>query len=176
MSTWNLRRHKIACSMCEASFADEARYYSVLTTEGGELGRTDFCQSCWSNRASAPADLFWWRTRHTEKKQPGLSLNLEAIEALFIALEGRNDVRVQELRYLLCLLLMRKRRVKIVRMARAGAADTFVVRRPRRQEEFEVFVFDFNAERMAELRSELRALFADGAAPVELAAGLSDGQ
>ncbi len=174
MSTWNLRRNKIACSTCEASFGDGDRYFSVLTTESGDLARSDFCLGCWAARPGAPADLFWWRTRHAEKKQRGMSFNLEALEALFIALEGRNDLRVQELRYLLCLLLMRKRRLKIVRMTRVGSADAFVVRRPRRQEELTVFVYDFSPERMAELRGELRALFADGAAPIELAAGISD--
>jgi hypothetical protein len=99
-----------------------------------------------------------------------LALNLEALEALFLALAGRNDLRIKELRFLLCLLLMRKRRLKTVRMIRDQGSDAFVVRRPRRQEEFTVFVFDFTPERMAELREELRSIFAGGATPAEIVA------
>ena len=173
MSNWNLRRQRIACTVCDASFADRARYFSVLTTESGELRRSDYCTGCWAARTNATADVFWWRTRHTERKQRGLSFNVEALEALFVALEGRNDLPVQELRYLLCLLLMRKRRLKIVRMTRAAAADALIGRRPRREEEFVVFAHEFSPERMAELRVELRALFAGGAAPIELSADIS---
>ena|SRR5688572_9365271 len=172
MSAWNLRRHRIACSICACTFADRDRYFSVLSTAAGELARSDFCLACWGARGPAPADLFWWRTRHAERRNRGMSFNLEALEALFVALEGRNDLPVKEMRFLLCLLLMRKRRLKVVRMTRAEGSDAFVVRRPRRQEELTVFAFDFTPERMAELREELRALFAGGAAPIELAAGL----
>ena len=173
MSVWNLRRQRIACAHCDATFDDRARYFSLLTAAGGDLSRKDFCLGCWSKRSAESLDLFWWRTRHTEKPNRGLSLNLEALEALFLALEGRNDLAVRELRFLLCLLLMRKRRLKTVRMARLDGIDAFVVRRPRRQEEFTVFVFDFSPERMAELREELRAIFAGGAASLELAAEAS---
>lgn len=171
MSDWNLRRNHIACAGCESGFADSARYFSLLCTENGEIARKDFCLGCWSKRPAQAADLFWWRTRHIPSKQHGLALNLEALEALFIALEGRNDLKVKELRFLLCLLLMRKRRLKTVRMTREDGVDAFVVRRPRRQEEFSVFVFDFSAERMAELREELRSIFAGGATPAEIVAG-----
>lgn len=172
MSAWNLRRHRIACASCESNFENGARYFSVLTTEAGELSRRDFCLACWTSRASADADLFWWRTRHAEQRRRGVALNLEALESLFVALEGRNDLRVKELRFLLCLILMRKRRVKIIRMTHVEGGDAFVVRRPRREEEFVVFVYDFSPERMSELREELRALFASDDAPMEFAAGV----
>jgi hypothetical protein len=67
---------------------------------------------------------------------------------------------------------MRKRRVKIVRMTQENGGEAFIVRRPRRDEALVVFVYDFTAERMAELREELRALFASDDAPLEMAAGL----
>lgn len=170
MSNWNLRRQRIACAACGASFADGARYFSLLSTAAGEVARVDHCADCWARRDAAGSDLFWWRTRHTEQPRRGPALNLEALEALFVALEGRNDLRVKELRFLLCLLLMRKRRLKTVRMSRpegSGALGAFVVRRPRRQEEFEVAVFEFQRERLSELREELRAIFAGGEAPPE---------
>ncbi|HUR28735.1 MAG TPA: hypothetical protein VM509_11155 [Planctomycetota bacterium] len=176
MSVWNLRRQRIACAACESHFDDGARYFSLLSTEAGELRRRDFCTACWTARTADQADLFWWRTRHAERQRRGVSFNIETIEALFVALEGRNDLRVKELRFLLCLLLMRKRRVKIVRMTQESGGEAFVVRRPRREEALVVYVYDFSPERMAELREELRALFASDDAPLELAAGIQPPQ
>jgi hypothetical protein len=170
MSVWNLRRQRIVCAACDEDFADRARYFSLLHAAQEGLSRRDYCVACWSRRETESADLFWWRTRHSERTPRGLALNLEALEALFLALEGRNDLRIKELRFLLCLLLMRKRRLKTVRMIRDQGSDAFVVRRPRRQEEFTVFVFDFTPERMAELREELRSIFAGGATPAEIVA------
>jgi hypothetical protein len=159
MTAWNLKRQRIVCATCATGFEAGARYFSLLSTQAGELARSDFCQRCWSARPAGDVDLFWWRTRHEERKQRGLSFNLEALEALFVALEGRHDKAVVELRFLLCLLLMRKRRLKVVRMTRGAGLDAFLVRRPRRQEEFSVVLCEFTPERMAELREELRALF-----------------
>ena len=170
MSAWNLRRPRPACATCSRNFEDGARTFSLLSTQSGELARSDFCEGCWSARAADGADLFWWRTRHFERKNRGLSFNLEALEALFLALEGRAEKSVVELRFLLCLLLMRKRRLKVVRMTRGEGLDAFVVRRPRRPEELRVILCDFTPERMAELREELRAIFAGGEASLDAAA------
>ncbi len=107
----------------------------------------------------AADEVFWWRTRHLAAKKRGIALNLPALEALFLSLEGRRERSVRELRYLLCLILMRKRRLKLVRIKREPAGESFEVRRPRRQESSKVWVFDFTPERIDALRSELVALF-----------------
>ena len=96
-----------------------------------------------------------WQARVTE-------LDETQLEALFVALEGRNELRVRELRFLLCLLLMRKRRLSIDRIERGPEGERMIVKRPRRDERYEVFVYDFTPERMEELRAELQAIF-DGA-------------
>ena len=98
------------------------------------LERRDLCVSCYSDDAVEGA-LFWWRTRHRNEEERGLKLDLEAIEALFLALDPHRSAasdeedaeeasaddpprtvsqRLLELRYLMCLILPRKRRVKVV--------------------------------------------------------------
>jgi hypothetical protein len=83
----------------------------------------------------------------------------ESIEALFNALEPRVETRLRELRFLLALLLMRKRRLKVVRIVKKDDGEAFAVRRPRRDEELTVYVFELTPERQAELREELVRLF-----------------
>jgi len=112
---------------------------------------------------SAEQPLFWWFTRYfEEKKKKTLQLDLAALEQIFVSLEGREEEPVRELRYLLCLILMRKRRVKLEKLERGAEGESFLVKRPRRDQRFRVFVFDFSPERIAELRTQLQALF-DGA-------------
>jgi hypothetical protein len=68
---------------------------------------------------------------------------------------------------------MRKRRLKLERVSRGEDGEALVVRQPRRQETWKVYVFDFSPERLASLQGELLQVF-DGAdasllesAPVE---------
>ena len=88
-----------------------------------------------------------------------------------MGLEGRSERRLRELRYVLCLLLMRKRRLKIVRILRDAEGESMLVRRPRRQEQLRVFVFDFDAQRMGELREELLRVFDSDEGLASLSAG-----
>jgi hypothetical protein len=71
------------------------------------------------------------------------------------------------MRYVLCLILMRKRRLKLARVERGAEGEAMLVRRPRREESLRVFVFDFSPERLEELRHELLQVF-EGADPALL--------
>src|SRR6185369_16451260 len=108
-------------------------------------------------------DLFYWFTRHNVDRRR-LHLDLATLEQLFLRLEGRAEQKVRELRYVLCLLLMRKRRLKLVRIERGSNGESLLVKRPRRTETSEVFVFDFAPERVDELRRELVGIF-EGSEP-----------
>jgi hypothetical protein len=161
IAEWKFRRRDGGCSACHAEFPEAARHASVLAVIGDEVQREDLCPSCFDARATsglAPGtELFFWFTRRAAGKR-GLVLDLVMLEQLFLQLEGRAEVPVRELRYLVALLLMRKRRLKLVRLSRAdggpeGAA--MIVRRPRRKEDFVVHVFDFGVERLNELRTTL---------------------
>lgn len=159
---WKFRRRDGRCGGCAGEFPESARHASVLAVVGDEVRREDLCVSCWERRAH-DADLFYWFTRRSKAKS-GLVLDLVTLEQLFLQLEGRGERAVRELRYLVALLLMRKRRLKLDRVTRGPDGEAMVCRRPRRKESFEVFVFDFTAERMNELRQKLVGLF-DGAEP-----------
>jgi hypothetical protein len=59
---------------------------------------------------------------------------------------------------------MRKRRLKLQRVERGPDGEAMVVRRPRRDEGWRVFVFDFSPERLEQLHQELLQVF-EGADP-----------
>jgi len=67
--------------------------------------------------------------------------------------------RLEQLRYLLSLLLIRKRRLMLVRAVRRGDGEALVLRRSRRQEQIEVRAFDLEPEQMETVRAELQRLF-----------------
>lgn len=161
MAEWRIRVKQAACEGCSAVFEEGARHVSMLAVRGDDLLREDLCVSCFEARQ--PGDeIFWWLTRQQAGRR-GPTLDLAMVERLFLRLEGRQEEKLLELRYLLCLILMRKKRLKLARVERDGR-EVMIVRRPRRDEALRVEVFDFTPERMSELRAELTAAF-DGAEP-----------
>jgi hypothetical protein len=167
MAEWKIRRRQGSCSACEREFEDGERHASLLRIEEDELARLDLCAACWRARdGGGEGDLFWWFTRHQANKKRTVALDLASLERLFLELEGREEQRLREVRYLLCLLLMRKKRLKLERVQRGRAGEALVVRRPRRKEELVVHVFDFTTERIDELRTHLQEIL-EGAGPTD---------
>jgi hypothetical protein len=186
MSEWKITRRRGVCSACEREFEDGERHVSTLRISPEGFARAELCGAWWRRRpedATSAAcrtacqarvaqgdeagveDLFWWFSRHSVAPRRTLKLDLESLERLFVELEGRAEPRLRELRYVLCLLLMRKRRLKVDRIERSPEGESFLVHRPRREETFRVFVYDFSPARMDEIRAELQTIF-DGAEPL----------
>lgn len=164
MTDWTFRRRQPECQACTKRFEEGERHASALAIVGEALVREDVCSGCWLGRVGRD-ELFHWFTRHREGKR-GLQLDLGTLEALFVRLEGRVEPRVREMRYLLALLLLRKRRIKVDRILREAEGEAMLVHRPRRKESFRVYVFDFSPERMQALRADL-VLLLEGAEPTQ---------
>ena len=157
MTDWKVTRRAPVCSACTRAFEEGEAHVSSLLVTGEDIAREDSCLGCWKQRRDD--DRIWWRTRHFLAKKTGLSLNLAALEALFVRLEGRREVALCELRYVLCLILMRKRRLKIERVARDERGEGLVVVRARQKDSFWVAVFDFTPAKIDELRTRLQEVF-----------------
>ena len=171
MPSWSIRKKSEACTACAREYVDGEALFSLLQAGEEGLARVDLCQSCFQARPDEDAakDLFFWKTRFQPQAKKGLAVDFDAVEGLFLALEGREETRLAELRYLLALLLMRKKRLKLVRILRRTDAEGMVMRRPRRDEALEVLVFDLTPERMDAPRADLARIF-EGAGAEEILA------
>ena len=173
MNDWRIHRREARCSRCERAFEEGESIFSLLFFEADRLRREDQCPLCFEARRGegSPAEatpevpsetlseVLFWRTRHQSDKRARFAVDFEAIEELFLRLEGRREGNLPELRYLLSLLLLRKKRLKLVGVRRSAGGETLCVRRPRRQEEFEVQVFELDSERALTLKAELARVF-----------------
>lgn len=168
MADWLIHRREPRCARCATAFEEGTAFFSLLFLDGDRLRREDRCQGCFEEPRSGP-DLLFWRTRHVSDRRARFAVDFEAIEELFLSLEGRSEGRLPELRYLLSLLLLRKKRLKLAGVRRGPEGETLCVRRPRRQEEFLVPVFELDSERAVSLKAELARVF-EGAGIEALAA------
>ena len=167
MSEWKFARRRDRCNACESAFEEGTRHVSALSLAGEDLSREDLCLSCWTANARG-SEIFFWFTRMRGDRR-SLRLDLPMLEQLFLRLEGRGEKKMIELRYVLCLLLMRKKRLKLVRVVREPV-ETMILRRPRRDESLKVMVCNLGVERIEDLRRELAEIF-EGAEATAFADG-----
>lgn len=171
-TTWSIARRQGVCAVTERPFEDGEKHVSLLRVREGELERVDLSMAAWRENRDAlrqrqaeegsDEPLLYWVTRHEVDKRTAVQLDMESLDRLFVELEGRAELAVRELRYVLCLLLMRKRRVKVERVVRENDEESFLVKRPRDDQRYTVFVYDFAPEHLDSLRAQLQAVF-DGA-------------
>ncbi len=127
--TWEIGRSSAQCGSCLATLAPGTACWATLvemdaasaekSTSRGPLGRfarRDFCEACWQSgrRPEAPAVMFsYWKTMipETEQKRK-LFVDDGVLLDVFNRLESRTAPADIQFRFVLALLLMRKRLIK----------------------------------------------------------------
>ncbi len=111
---WNMPRQAERCAACDRSFdaGEEIQVQLYASAEG--YTRSDFCASCLL--PDEPSVVGVWRTRRPpdELKSPQV-FDRAAIYALFQNLEDTTEVRQIQLRFVLALMLWRKRVIQLER-------------------------------------------------------------
>jgi len=111
MSEWEINRPLGQCSGTERKIEYGEEYFAALVETDQGLQRRDFCADYWE---SQKPDVFcYWRTKLPEsgqKKQ--LFVNDQMLMAFFERLEKETEQEKIDFRFVLALILMRKRLLK----------------------------------------------------------------
>ncbi len=156
MADWKFHRRQGLCVSCGAEFTVGETVFSLLQIEAEELQRGDLCSGCFDRRNEAQ-DLVWWRTQHAEAKG-GIKLDFDAILVLMKTLGEKEGDAPLDLRFLLGLLLVRHRKLKLVGVRSRGQNEFLQLRKPRTQTVFEVQTRELAAERRQKLTAALGEL------------------
>ena len=156
-TTWKIARRARACASCARGFAEGEAHFSLLRLEG-VIARLDRCVACFQAAPASPEE-FYWKTRYARDPRRRLAIDVEALREAFSRMpaEGSDP----GLRYLLALLLTRKRVLRLLetRRGEAGEPDRLILSPGKGSpERLEVVVPEMTPERVEELRSQLRVL------------------
>ncbi|MBM4018340.1 MAG: hypothetical protein FJ288_08460 [Planctomycetes bacterium] len=121
------------CRACERVFAAGDEYYSAVveTAEENLLARHDLCTACWKPDA---AYFSFWKTRVPQPEPPlqrgPRLIDLGRLIQLFEHLAGSEDPQAVRFRYVLALVLMRKRRLRVLETRRlpGGRGEELLLR------------------------------------------------
>ncbi len=111
---WQMPRRGDACSACGRSFEPGETFTACLYEADGGYRRADYCQAC--PPTEEPGLLARWLTRRPEPTQPRkVTLDRQALLALFEQLQEARSADKLQLRFVLALLLWRKKVIKLER-------------------------------------------------------------
>jgi hypothetical protein len=147
------------CAVSGRAIAPGEEYCSTLEMERGEPVRRDYSLDAWPGPpASAVA---WWRSQLDGDAARARLAPQDVLLNLFAALA--DEPAEAEFRYVLGLLLLRRRLVKLDETRRDAIGEVLVLDCPRREEQFELRVAAPDAERTVELERRLVELVYGGA-------------
>jgi hypothetical protein len=163
---YEIHRSTRHCAKTGRELKPGETFYSVLTAAGAELAREDFSAEAWEGPPAGA--IGWWKSHVPSPDARKLhwapnDVMLDLFEQL------ADDAEQADLRYVLALLLIRRRVVRLedTEVSEAGgeagaAGETMVLYCPRRESEYRIAAVQPTPERVSEIQQELaRLLFAD---------------
>jgi len=170
-SAWKTGHRGQGCGACAGEFVPGALVVSALfepAPAGGAepdfedappFSRTDFCGDCFDGEADTGAPFSWWRFVVPAPEEKKATFDLGVAREFLQRLLGQDDPERASLRYLLTLLLMRKRVVKVTEQFSDERGDVMSIRFPPADTLHEVVCCELGEDETESLREQLGELF-----------------
>jgi len=153
---YEVQRSTRHCTATGREFAPGESYYSVLVAEGAELKRYDYAADAWQGPPESAVG--WWKSQipdHTATRKRWAPNDV----MLHFWDELAEQPDRQDMRYVLTLLLIRRRVFRLEEETRdAQGRELLVVYCPRRESTHQVLAVVPDASRIARIQEELAAL------------------
>jgi hypothetical protein len=115
MNDWNIKPRSETCSVTGRPFVESDTLYSSLFWKDGQYERIDLCHEAWEQRNENLQPLSFWKSvfvpAPAAEPEP---LKKGDAESLLRKLLGENDPAMRNPRYILALMLERKRQIRPV--------------------------------------------------------------
>lgn len=127
MTTYQIQGPTKQCALTGRTLKAGEKFYSVLTDQAGQLVRTDYSVEAWKG-PPAGAIAFWSGRIPSSNRPPRPTINEGLLVDCFAHLADSTDVSRQHFRYVLALLLMRKKRFRFEDVRREGRQEFLCLR------------------------------------------------
>ena len=169
MLDYEIQRCSRRCSATERELRDGETCYSVLLAEGGQVVRRDFSAEAW--QAPPENALGWWKSTVVDPNagRPHWAPNDVMLSYFERLLE---DPTAEDARYVLALLLVRRRVLRVEgHEQNAAGKDELVLYCGRNESQYRVTEVLPAPERAAAIQQQLAELLQTGQTEVERANG-----
>jgi hypothetical protein len=154
MTDYQIDANSCRCAASGRALRAGERVYTVLLDEGGKFVRRDFGAESWQG---PPANAFsFWAGRvpaRDDQRRP--PIDDELLLQCFHRLAGETEPRRINFRYVVALLLMRRKRLKFEEARVEDAQEVLCLRCPRTRELHKVVNPGLSDDHMAQVQEEV---------------------
>jgi hypothetical protein len=127
MTNYQIHGPARVCAVSGRELKPGEKVFSVLRDENGQFVRTDFAADAWPGPPAGA--VAWWAGRVPDAGKPAKPvINDDLLADCFEHLSGTTDPARLRFRYVVALLLMRRKRFKFDDARKRGDKDSLVVR------------------------------------------------
>jgi hypothetical protein len=151
---YQIQPHTRRCAVTGREIKPGERFYTVLLEEGQQFVRRDYSAEAWQG-APAGAFSFWAGkvAENAESQRP--PIDDELLLDCFHRLEGQLEPHQVNFRYVVALLLMRRKRLRFEDARQKNGQEAIVVRCLRDRKSYEVFNPRLSEEEIASVQEEV---------------------
>ncbi len=137
---WEIRKRSETCTATQRPFTEGEFFYTAIFRDGEGFHREDISEESWSTRPAEPQPFSFWRSKfEMPPPPPPEPLGKQDAESILRKLIGENSDGTKNARYILALMLERKRLLKpmestdpdVLVYERTGTGETFLIPNPR---------------------------------------------
>jgi hypothetical protein len=124
---WNIQSRALQCAVSGRPFAKGERIYSALYWRDGQYTRVDLCAEAWNTRNENIGPLSAWQADFVPPAPPPVEpLKKDDAESLLRRLMTANEAATRNARYILALMLERKKVLRQIERQRQDEVSSLV--------------------------------------------------
>jgi hypothetical protein len=154
MTEYQIQPNTRRCAATGDELRPGAKFYTVLLDQGGKFIRQDYSTAAWKG---PPDGAFsFWSGRvpaHEQSRQP--RINDDVLFDCFIRLAGETEPRRVSFRYVIALLLMRRKRLRFDHVETDGGQEVMHLRCGRTGAEYQIANPRLTEEEMIAVQDEV---------------------
>lgn len=154
MTEYQIQPNTRRCVLSGRELQPGEKYYSVLLDEGGHFIRQDFAHEAWQGPPQK-AFSFWAGRVPAPERGRRLQIDDELLMDCFQRLEGQAEANRINFRYIVALLLMRRKRLKFEEARVENGQETLQLRDARTGAAHQVVNPRLTEEEMAAVQEEV---------------------
>jgi hypothetical protein len=127
MTEWDIQSRANACTACQKQFADKEAYHTLLTMDARGYTRRDLCGACFAGAPREGVLSYWQGEYKLPPPPPPEPIQKETAETLLRKLVESTDPSHTAARYILAVMLERKRILKHRDTVRGESGEELLV-------------------------------------------------
>lgn len=158
---WNIGRSSRTCAATGTPIADGDVFFSALSEEGDKFVRRDYSPEAWPD-VDKSGFFSYWKSKRAEGgagSSNQVVVDVERFFLLFDRLEGTTDPSRLLLRYVIALMLTRKRALRLDATNKTPEGEVLVLWDRRTNRPVDVLSPEVDAAQVAAVQEELNQLF-----------------